>query len=86
MRIGDLGAFAEALDRYGEVFMRDRNYKLILRVRLNVIKAGVRRISSAYSSISLSDISDKLQLGSAEDAEYIIAKVRYCVVRSSVVR
>ena len=55
--------------------MRDRNYKLILRVRHNVIKAGVRRISSAYSSISLTDVAEKLQLDSAEDAEFIIAKV-----------
>ena len=75
MRTGNLGAFTEALERYGEVFMRDRNYKLILRVRHNVIKAGVRRISSAYSSISLTDVAEKLQLDSAEDAEFIIAKV-----------
>ena len=75
VRTGDLGAFTEAHERYGEIFMRDRNYKLILRVRHNVIKAGVRRVSSAYSRISLSDVAKKLQLDSAEDAEFIIAKV-----------
>ena len=39
-----------------------------------MIKAGVRRISLAYSRISLRDICIKLQLDSEEDAEYIVAK------------
>ena len=79
VRTGNLGAFNEALELYGEVFMNDRNYKLILRVRHNVIKAGVRRISCAYSCISLPDVAEKLQLDSAEDAEFIIAKVSFVV-------
>jgi len=32
-------------------------------------------INQSYSRISLADIADKLQLGSPEDAEFIIAKV-----------
>jgi 26S proteasome regulatory subunit N3 len=47
---------------------------LILRLRHNVIKAGVRGISLAYSKISLKDICIKLQLDSEEDAEFIVAK------------
>jgi 26S proteasome regulatory subunit N3 len=43
-------------------------------LRHNVIKAGVRRISLAYSCISLKDICLKLQLDSEEDAEFIVAK------------
>jgi len=32
-------------------------------------------INLSYSRISLADVADKLQLGSPEDAEFIIAKV-----------
>jgi len=35
-------------------------------------------INLSYSRISLADIADKLQLGSPEDAEFIIAKVTFC--------
>nr|CAB3265242.1 26S proteasome non-ATPase regulatory subunit 3 [Phallusia mammillata] len=74
VRTGDLQAFNDALKTHGKAFERDRNYTLILRVRHNVIKAGVRRISTGYSRISLNDVASKLQLDSAEDAEFIIAK------------
>jgi 26S proteasome regulatory subunit N3 len=47
---------------------------LILRLRHNVIKTGIRRISVSYSRISLRDICLKLHLDSEEDAEYIVAK------------
>ena len=40
-----------------------------------MIKAGVRMINLSYSRISLVDIAQKLQLDSAEDAEFIVAKV-----------
>jgi hypothetical protein len=35
-----------------------------------------RRISLAYSCISLADVAKKLRLDSPKDAEYIIAKAR----------
>ena len=76
MRTGDLTAFNDTLEKYSSAFEQDRNYTLILRVRHNVIKAGVRRISTGYSRISLVDVAAKLQLDSAEDAEFIIAKVK----------
>jgi 26S proteasome regulatory subunit N3 len=46
-------------------------------LRHNVIKAGLRLISLSYQRISLADVAAKLQLDSAEDAQYIVAKV-YC--------
>lgn len=79
VRTGDLKLFNEILEKYGDVFRTDKNYTLILRVRHNVIKAGVRRISVGYSRISLSDVAAKLQLDSAEDAEFIIAKVQITI-------
>ncbi|RXG50802.1 26S proteasome non-ATPase regulatory subunit 3 [Armadillidium vulgare] len=47
---------------------------LILRLRHNVIKTGLRSISLSYSKISLADVAQKLMLGSKEDAEFIVAK------------
>lgn len=74
VRSGDLAKFQETLSKYADVFKVDKVYMLILRLRHNVIKAGVRRISLAYSRISLKDICLKLQLDCEEDAEFIVAK------------
>ncbi|KAJ3330630.1 26S proteasome non-ATPase regulatory subunit [Blyttiomyces sp. JEL0837] len=74
VRIGDLAKFQETLAKYNSTFRADKTYSLILRLRHNVIKTGVRMISLSYSRISLRDICVKLQLDSEEDAEYIVAK------------
>ncbi|KAF0383890.1 proteasome regulatory particle lid subunit RPN3 [Gigaspora margarita] len=74
VRIGDLSKFQETLAKYGEVFRADKTFTLILRLRHNVIKTGIRMISLSYSRISLRDICLKLHLDSEEDAEYIVAK------------
>ncbi|ORX78600.1 hypothetical protein BCR32DRAFT_301551 [Anaeromyces robustus] len=74
VRVGDLTKFKETLNKYTSVFRADNTYTLILRLRHNVIKTGIRMISLSYSRISLCDICLKLQLDSEEDAEYIIAK------------
>ncbi|ORX90678.1 hypothetical protein K493DRAFT_57278 [Basidiobolus meristosporus CBS 931.73] len=74
VRIGDLTKFQDTLAQFGSVFRADKNYTLILRLRHNVIKTGIRMISLSYSRISLRDICLKLHLDSEEDAEYIVAK------------
>ncbi|KAI8908496.1 PCI domain-containing protein [Gorgonomyces haynaldii] len=74
VREGDLSKFQEILAQFAQQFKDDKNYTLILRLRHNVIKAGVRKISLSYSKISLRDICIKLQLDSEEDAEFIVAK------------
>ncbi|TPP60643.1 26S proteasome non-ATPase regulatory subunit 3 [Fasciola gigantica] len=71
---GDLGRFKEVLQVNGAQFSADKTYTLILRLRHNVIKTGVRRISLSYSGISLASIAENLQLDSTKDAEYIMAK------------
>ncbi len=68
MRNGDLRAFNHAVTAFGDKFKADKTYTLILRLRHNVIKTGVRMISLSYTRISLEDIAKKLQLDSAEDA------------------
>ncbi|KAL1928212.1 hypothetical protein VTP01DRAFT_3128 [Rhizomucor pusillus] len=74
VRIGDLNKFQEGLAQFEDVFKKDKTYTLILRLRHNVIKTGIRMISISYSRISLRDICIKLHLDSEEDAEFIVAK------------
>lgn len=59
---------------YVSQFQEDHTFMLILRLRHNVIKTGLRAISLSYSRISLADVASKLALGSREDAEFIVAK------------
>ena len=62
------------VERQHKKFKADNTITLIHRLRHNVIKTGIRRISIAYSKISLSDIAQQLALDSPEDAEFIVAK------------
>ncbi|KAJ8284459.1 hypothetical protein COCON_G00033090 [Conger conger] len=85
VRTGNLAKFNQALDQFGEKFQTDGTYTLIIRLRHNVIKTGVRMISLSYSRISLADIAQKLQLDSPEDAEFIVAKaIRDGVIEASI--
>lgn len=74
VRVGNLGDFENVVKQHGESFKRDGTYTLILRLRQNVIKTGIRMMSLSYSRISLRDICIRLNLGSEESAEYIVAK------------
>lgn len=74
VRLGDLTIFNNALKIYGEHFKKDKNYNLVLRLRENVIKTGIRIISLSYKKISLKDICIKLHLDNELTAEYIVAK------------
>ena len=56
------------------VFRGDAVHHLIVRLRHNVIRAGLRRISLAYSRISLADVAAQLGLASVQDTESIVAK------------
>lgn len=75
MRTGSLVKFNEVLDKFGSKFQSENTYTLIIRLRHNVIKTGVRMINLSYSRIALTDVAQKLNLDSPEDAEYIVAKV-----------
>eukprot|EP00003_Mantamonas_plastica_P028559 TRINITY_DN653_c0_g1_i2.p1 TRINITY_DN653_c0_g1~~TRINITY_DN653_c0_g1_i2.p1 ORF type:complete len:343 (-),score=117.43 TRINITY_DN653_c0_g1_i2:26-1054(-) len=74
VRIGDLASFHEVVDQHREEFKTDNTITLISRLRQNVIKTGLRKISVSYSRISFQDIWIKLKLDSPEDAEAIVAK------------
>lgn len=74
VRVGDLQLFQSTLQKHTSLFQTDKTLSLIVRLRHNVIKTGIRMISLSYSRISLADITHKLHLESEEDAEYIVAK------------
>jgi len=71
---GDLTAFNAALAAHGDVFAADETLNLIVRLRSNVIRTGLRRINLSYSRISLGDVAARLGLDSTEQAELVVAK------------
>ncbi|GMM35505.1 proteasome regulatory particle lid subunit [Saccharomycopsis crataegensis] len=75
VRLGDLGSFNKALETYSGSFIRDKTYNLILRLRKNVIKTGIRLISLCYKKISIRDICIKLKMDSEVSTEYILNKL-----------
>jgi hypothetical protein len=61
VRSGDVNEFKTVADQHAATFTADRTQNLINRLRYNVIRAGLRRISIAYSRISL-QVPDCLHL------------------------
>ncbi|KAJ4963151.1 hypothetical protein NE237_023090 [Protea cynaroides] len=77
VRIGDLELFRAVAEKFTGTFSSDRTQNLIVRLRHNVIRTGLRNISISYSRISLADVAKKLRLDSANpvaDAESIVSK------------
>ncbi|GKV23991.1 hypothetical protein SLEP1_g33653 [Rubroshorea leprosula] len=77
VRIGDLELFRSVAEKFSSTFSSDQTHNLIVRLRHNVIRTGLRNISISYSRISLADVAKKLRLNSANpiaDAESIVAK------------
>ncbi|KAG9457722.1 hypothetical protein H6P81_002230 [Aristolochia fimbriata] len=77
VRIGDLELFRNVAEKFSSTFSTDRTHNLIVRLRHNVIRTGLRNISISYSRISLVDVARKLRLDSSNpvaDAESIVAK------------
>ncbi|XP_018013403.1 probable 26S proteasome non-ATPase regulatory subunit 3 [Hyalella azteca] len=74
VRLGNLQRFQKVLDTHRAKFQDDHTLMLIVRLRHNVIKTGLRTVSLSYSKIPLEDVAAKLALDSREDAEFIVAK------------
>ncbi|OBZ67607.1 putative 26S proteasome regulatory subunit rpn3 [Grifola frondosa] len=86
VRNGSLSQFQAKLSKHATQFEADKTYTLIVRLRQNVIKTGIRRLSLSYSRIALRDICVKLHLDSEEDAEYIVGKaIRDGVIEGRIV-
>ncbi|CBI37854.3 unnamed protein product, partial [Vitis vinifera] len=56
VRIGDLELFKSVAEKFSTTFSSDRTHNLIVRLRHNVIRTGLRNISISYSRISLADM------------------------------
>ncbi|EXJ94632.1 26S proteasome regulatory subunit N3 [Capronia coronata CBS 617.96] len=81
---GDIIAFQNLVQRYNSTFRKDDTYTLILRLRQNVIRMGIRMMSLSYARISLRDMCLRLGLDSEESAEYMVAKaIRDGVIEAS---
>lgn len=77
VRVGDLELFRNVADKFSSTFSSDGTHNLIVRLRHNVIRTGLRNISISYSRISLKDVAEKLRFNSENpvaDAESIVAK------------
>ena len=70
---GELGNFNRTVEEYKPTFQKDGLYTVILRLNQIVIRIGLRKISLAYSRISLADIASKLNIP-GEDVEFVVAK------------
>jgi 26S proteasome regulatory subunit N3 len=74
VRVGDLADFKDLTDTHAGLFAKDGTTSLITRLRHNVIKTGLRKLSTSYSRISLASVSARLCLDSTENAEGVVAK------------
>lgn len=74
VRKGDMHKFKQVLEASADEFASDHTMSLIMRLRHNVIKTGLRMLSSSYSRISLSEICKRLHLDSPDNAEGVVAK------------
>ena len=74
VRRGDLAIFHETVGRHAERLRGDGTYTLISRLAHSVVKAGLRRLKTSYSRISLDDVASRLGLPSTTSAEFVVAK------------
>ncbi|KAL4333043.1 hypothetical protein GQ457_07G021460 [Hibiscus cannabinus] len=77
VRIADLELLQSVAAKFSSTFSADKTQNLIVRLRHNVIRGGLRNISISYSRISLADVAEKLRLTCetpVADAESIAAK------------
>lgn len=74
VRRGDLAVFHATVSTHAERLRLDGTYTLISRLAHSVVKAGLRRLKTSYSRISLADVATRLGLPSATSAEFVVAK------------
>ena len=70
---GELENFNKLVEKNKQIYLRDGLYSMILRLNQIVIRIGLRKISIAYSNISLNDIAAKLNFP-PNDIEFVVAK------------
>ena len=87
VRRGDLAVFHSTVASHADRLRDDRTYTLISRLAHSVVKAGLRRLKTSYSRISLDDVASRLGLPSSASAEFVVAKaVRDGVIDATIDR
>lgn len=74
VKSGDMETFKKILNQYEKIFVADKNYTLIMRLKHTVLKFGLKKLNISYSKISMNDIKQKLSLDTVEETEQIVAK------------
>lgn len=74
VKSGDMETFKKILNQYEKIFVADKNYTLIMRLKHTVLKFGLKKLNISYSKISIKDIQQKLGLESVSETEQIVAK------------
>jgi len=74
VRRGDLAVFHDTVKDHTQRLVTDGTYTLISRLAHSVVKAGLRRLNTSYSRISLVDIATRLGLANATSAEFVVSK------------
>lgn len=64
-----MDTFKKILIKYEKIFISDKNYTLIMRLKHTVLKFGLKKLNISYSKISMKDIQAKLSLDSIEETE-----------------
>jgi 26S proteasome regulatory subunit N3 len=87
VRVGNVSAFNALLNEAAllQRYEADGTLSLVFRLRQNVIKTGLHKLTSSYSRMSLADVAARLSLPSAEDAELLTAKAIHDGVVSAVI-
>jgi 26S proteasome regulatory subunit N3 len=66
--------FKSIVNKYEKIFIADKNYSLVMRLKHTVLKFGLKKLNISYSKISLKDIQNKLGLENVDETEQIVAK------------
>jgi len=74
VRRGDLAVFHATVATHANRLRLDGTYTLISRLAHSVVKAGLRRLKTSYSRISLADVAVRLGLPNSTSAEFVVAK------------
>lgn len=74
VRRGDLAIFHSTVSQFALRFKEDGTHTLITRLAHSVVKAGLHRLNTSYSRISLLDVACRLGLANTASAEFVVAK------------
>jgi COP9 signalosome complex subunit 3 len=67
-----VGPVHELITKYSEVFQNDGNLGLVHRLRETVYRHAMQRLTQTFMTLSLADVSSRINLSSAQEAELYI--------------